>query len=84
MRAWSCCCKHSGKFVRQNYKSVGTIKAYLEFISNSVNRFGTLNREATDENLYDDREDSSGKGGKRPAMKGHLEEANKLQCSTTT
>lgn len=44
----------------------------------------TLNREATEENLYEDREDSSGSGGKRPAMKGLLEEDSKLQCSTTT
>lgn len=44
----------------------------------------TLNLEATEENLYDDLDDSSGNGGKRPAMKAHLEEDNKLQCSTTT
>lgn len=47
-------------------------------------KFGTLNWEATDENLYDDREASSGSARKRPAMKEHFEEANKLQCSTTT
>ena len=44
----------------------------------------TLNLVATEENLYDDLEDSSGSGPKRPATKGHLEENNRLQCSTTT
>lgn len=44
----------------------------------------TLNLEATEENLYEDLEDSSGNEGKRPATKGHLEEDNRLQCSTTT
>lgn len=44
----------------------------------------TLNLEATEENLYDDLEDSSGRRGKRLHTKEHLEEANRLQCSTTT
>lgn len=44
----------------------------------------TLNLDPTEENLYEDLEDSSGIEGKRPATKGHLEEDNRLQCSTTT
>lgn len=44
----------------------------------------TLNLAATEENLYDDLEDSSGSKGKRPETKGHFEEDNRLQCSTTT
>lgn len=44
----------------------------------------TLNLEDTEENLYDDLKDSSGSEGKRPAIRGHLEEDNRLQCSTTT
>lgn len=44
----------------------------------------TLNLEATEENLYDDLEDSSGNKGKRPDTKGHFEEDNRLQCSATT
>lgn len=44
----------------------------------------TLNLEATEENLYDDLENSSGGKGKRPETKGHLEEDKRLQCSTTT
>lgn len=47
-------------------------------------KFCTLNLEATEENLYEDREDSSGGEGKRPATKGHLEEDSRLQWSTTT
>lgn len=44
----------------------------------------TLNLDPTEENLYEDLEDSSGIEGKRPATKGHLEEDSRLQCSTTT
>lgn len=44
----------------------------------------TLNLEATEENLYDDLEDSSDSKGKRADTKGHFEEDNRLQCSTTT
>lgn len=47
-------------------------------------RLHTLNREATEENLYDDLDDSSGSEGKRPATKEHFEEDKRLQCSTTT
>jgi len=46
--------------------------------------FHTLNLVATEENLYDDLEDSSGSKGKRPDTKGQFEEDNRLQCSTTT
>lgn len=44
----------------------------------------TLNLEATEENLQDDLEDSSGKEGKRPDTKEHFEDDNTLQCSRTT
>jgi hypothetical protein len=43
----------------------------------------TLNREATDENLYDDLTDSSGKEVKSPERSGHLEDDKRLQCSAT-
>ena len=49
-----------------------------------MQKSSTLNLAATEENLYDDLKDSSGSGGKRPATRGHLEEDNRLQCSTTT
>lgn len=44
----------------------------------------TLNLAATEENLYDDLEDSSGDEVKRPATKEHLDDDKRLQCSTTT
>ena len=44
---------------------------------------GTLNREATDENLYDDLNDSSGKELKSPETSEHLEDDKRLQCSAT-
>lgn len=44
----------------------------------------TLNLEATEENLYDDLEDSSVSKGKRADTNGNFEEDNRLQCSTTT
>lgn len=53
-------------------------------ISIGVQDSNTLNLEDTEENLYDDLEDSSGNEGKRPAMKEHSEEESRLQCSTTT
>lgn len=46
--------------------------------------FDTLNLEATEENLYDDLEDSSGSEGKSPEIKGHFDEDRRLQCSTMT
>jgi len=44
----------------------------------------TLNLAATEENLYDDLEDSSDSKGNRPETKRHFEEDKRLQCSTTT
>lgn len=43
----------------------------------------TLKREPIEEN-FDDLEDSSATGGKRPATKEHLETLNKSWCSGTT
>lgn len=41
---------------------------------NMLYNWHTLNLEDTEENLYDDRDVSSDNEGKRPAIKGHLEE----------
>lgn len=43
----------------------------------------TLKREAIEEN-FDDLDVSSGRGGNRPATKGHVEALNKSWCSGTT
>lgn len=57
---------------------------FHKLISQIFFMFDTLNLEATEENLYDDLEDSSGSEGKSPEIKGHFDEDKRLQCSTMT
>jgi hypothetical protein len=76
----SCCWEYKQTITIPNNQQRKTDLVQYE----KVVGFHTLNLVATEENLYDDLEDSSGSEGKRPDTKGQFEEENRLQCSTTT